>query len=78
MIFTGFSNILLFNLFNNYFINFLNFLLKKKIFFCFKKLNYLTSNFKKNKIVKNMSKKLKKYYNFAGGYLFFKEFIDIL
>jgi hypothetical protein len=72
------QNNLLFNYFNNYFINFLTFFLKKKIFFSIKKLNYLVTNFKNNKIIKNMSKKLKKYYNFAGGYFFFKEFLDIL
>ena len=72
-----FSNIL-FNFFNHYFINFINFFLKKKLFFCLKKLNYLTSNFKKNKTLDFMSKKLKKYYNFAGDAKLFKEFIEIL
>lgn len=68
----------LFNFFNNYFINFINFLLKKKLFFCIKKLNHLVSNFKKNKTIDFMSKRLKKYYNFVGGLKFFKEFIEIL
>jgi hypothetical protein len=72
-----FNNIL-FNFFNHYFINFMNFFLKKKLFFCLKKLNYLTANFKKNKTLDFMSKKLKKYYNFAGDSKFFKEFIEIV
>ena len=72
-----FNNVL-FNFFNNYFINFLNFLLKKKLFFSIKKLNYLTSSFKKNKTIFFMSKRLKRYYSFAGGFKFFKQFIDIL
>lgn len=72
-----FNNIL-FNFFNNYFLNFLNFLLKKKLFFSIKKLNYLVSSFKKNKTILFMSKRLKRYYGFAGGFKFFKQFIDIL
>jgi hypothetical protein len=71
-------NNILFNFFNNYFINFISFFLSKKIFFCIKKLNFLVNNFKKNKVIEFMSKKLKKYYNFSGGPNFFKQFIDIL
>ena len=56
----------------------MNFFLKKKLFFCFKKLNYLVDNFYKNKTIDFMSKKLKKYYNFAGDSKVFKEFIEIL
>ncbi len=72
-----FNNVL-FNFFNHYLINFMNFFLKKKLFFCFKKLNYLTDNFSKNKTLDFMSKKLKKYYNFANDSKIFKEFIEIL
>lgn len=72
-----FNNIL-FNFFNNYFINFLTFFLSKKIFFCIKKLNFLVNNFKKNKIIDFMSKKLKKYYNFAGSSTLFKQLIEVL
>lgn len=71
-------NNIVFNFFNNYFINFISFFLSKKIFFCIKKLNFLVNNFKKNKVIEFMSKKLKKYYNFAGGLNIFKQFIDIL
>ena len=71
-------NNIVFNFFNNYFINFISFFLSKKIFFCIKKLNFLVNNFKKNKVIEFMSKKLKKYYNFAGGPNIFKQFIDIL
>ena len=72
-----FNNVL-FNFFNHYLINFMNFFLKKKLFFCFKKLNYLTDNFYKNKSLDFMSKKLKKYYNFSNDSKIFKEFIEIL
>ena len=72
-----FNNVL-FNFFNHYLINFMNFFLKKKLFFSFKKLNYLTDNFSKNKTLDFMSKKLKKYYNFANDSKIFKEFIEIL
>ena len=72
-----FNNVL-FNFFNHYLIHFMNFFLKKKLFFCFKKLNYLTDNFSKNKTLDFMSKKLKKYYNFANDSKIFKEFIEIL
>ena len=71
-------NNILFNFYSNYFINFFSFFLNKKIFFCIKKLNYLINNLKKNKIIEFMSKKLKKYYNFAGNSLLFKQLVDIL
>jgi hypothetical protein len=71
-------NNLLFNFFNNYFVNFISLFLKKKLFFCVKKLNRLSKHIRKNKTLIFMSRKLKKFYRFAGGLKFFRQFIEIL
>lgn len=72
------GNSILFNFINLYLINFINFISNKKLFFCIKKLNYLTLRFKKTKTIRFMSRKLRKFYRCAGDFRFFKEFIDIM
>lgn len=72
------SNDLIYSFFNNYLINFLSFLLNKKIYFSLKKVNHFVRRFKKNNIIRMMSRKLRKHYRFINSINFFNEFIEVL